>query len=45
MRRVRSSIFTDCGLPREKAGSALAIVFSRSAQRSLTLPPARSPSR
>jgi hypothetical protein len=35
----------DCGLPCDKARSAPAIVFSRLAQRSLTLRPARSPSR
>ena len=41
----RSSIFIDCGLPCEKVRSAPAIVFSRPAQRSLALWPARSPSR
>jgi hypothetical protein len=45
MKPVRSSISIDSGLPREKVGSAPATVFSRPAQRSLTLWPARSPSR
>jgi hypothetical protein len=44
MELVRSSISIDCGLPCDKA-SAPAIVLSRPAQRSLTLWPARSPSR
>jgi hypothetical protein len=45
MELVRSSISTDCGLPCVTVRSAPAIVFSRPAQRSLTLWPARSPSR
>jgi len=45
MEFVRSSISIDCGLPCEKVRSAPATVFSRPAQRSLTLWPARSPSR
>src|ERR1017187_7057781 len=45
MKLVRSSLSIDCGLPCEKARSAPAIVFSRPAQRSLTLWPARSPNR
>jgi len=45
MELVRSSISIDCGLPCEKARSAPATIFSRPAQRSLTLWPARSPSR
>src|SRR6266496_1160128 len=45
MEHVRSSLSIVSGLPREKVGSAPAIVFSRPAQRSLTLRPARSPSR
>ena len=45
MELIRSSISIDCGLPCEKVRSAPAIVFSRPAQRSLTLRPARSPSR
>ena len=45
MKLVRSSIFIDCGLPYVTVRSAPAIVFSRPAQRSLTLRPARSRSR
>src|SRR6266702_6989489 len=45
MELVRSSLSIDCGLPCEKVRSAPAIVFSRPAQRLLTLWPARSPSR
>jgi hypothetical protein len=45
MELVRSSISIDCGLPCVTVRSAPAIVFSRPAQRSLTLWPARSPSR
>ena len=45
MKLVRSSVSIDCGLPCDKARSAPAIVFSRPAQRSLALRPARSPSR
>jgi hypothetical protein len=45
MKLVRSSVSIDCGLPCDKARSALAIVFSRPARRSLALRPARSPSR
>jgi hypothetical protein len=45
MKLVRSSVSIVCGLPRDKVGSAPAIVFSGPAQRSLTLWPARSPSR
>jgi integrase len=45
MELVRSSLSTDCGLPCVTLRSAPAIVFSRPAQRSLTLQPARSPSR
>src|SRR5882724_1072807 len=41
----RSSFSIVSGLPCEKVRSAPAIVFSRPAQRSLTLWPARSPSR
>ena len=41
----RSSLSIDGGLPHETVGSAPAIVFSRPAQRSLTLRPACSPSR
>jgi hypothetical protein len=42
---VRSCHSTNFGLPRNRGGSAPALVFSRPAQRSLTLRPARSPSR
>jgi hypothetical protein len=42
---VRSSISTVCGLPCDKVRSAPATVVSGPAQRSLTLRPARSPSR
>src|SRR5712692_9367127 len=45
MELIRSSISIDRGLPCETVRSAPAIVFSRRAQRSLTLWPARSPSR
>ena len=45
MELVRSSISINGGLPCETVGSAPAVVFSRPAQRSLTLWPARSPSR
>jgi hypothetical protein len=45
MEFVRSSISIVSGLPCDKARSAPAITFSRPAQRSLTLWPARSPSR
>jgi len=45
MELIRSSISIDCGLPCVTVRSAPAIVFSRPAQRSLTLRPARSPSR
>ena len=45
MKLVRSSVSIDCGLPCDKARSAPAIIFSRPAQRSLALRPARSPSR
>src|SRR5206468_12343136 len=45
MKLVRSSVSIDCGLPCEKVRSAPATVFSRPAQRLLTLWPARSPSR
>ena len=45
MELVRSSISIASGLPRETVRSAPAIVFSRPAQRSLTLRPARSRSR
>ena len=45
MELVRSSVSIASGLPREKVGSAPATVFSRPAQRSLTLRPARSRSR
>jgi hypothetical protein len=45
MELVRSSVSIDSGLPCEKVRSAPAIVFSRPAQRSLTLRPARSSSR
>ena len=45
MEHVRSSISIDCGLPCETVRSAPAIVVSGPAQRSLTLRPARSPSR
>ena len=45
MELVRSSISIVSGLPCETVRSAPAIVFSRHAQRSLTLWPARSPSR
>jgi hypothetical protein len=44
MKLVRSSVSIVCGLPRDKVGSAPAIVFSGPAQRSLALWPARSPS-
>ena len=42
---IRSYPSISCGLPRNRGGSAPALVFSRPAQRSLTLRPARSPSR
>ena len=45
MELVRSSLSIPSGLPCEKVRSAPAIVFSGPAQRSLTLWPARSPSR
>src|ERR1039457_5087054 len=45
MELVRSSLSIVSGLPCEKVRSAPAIVFSRPAQRSLMLRPARSPSR
>jgi hypothetical protein len=45
MELIRSSISIDCGLPCVTVRSAPAIVFSGPAQRSLTLWPARSPSR
>ena len=45
MKLVRSSISIVCGLPCVTVRSAPAIVFPRPAQRSLTLWPARSPSR
>ena len=45
MKLVRSSLSIVSGLPCEKVRSAPAIVFSGPAQRSLTLWPARSPSR
>jgi hypothetical protein len=45
MEFVRSYDSTSFGLPRNRGGSAPALVFSRPAQRSLTLRPARSPSR
>src|SRR6516165_1084928 len=45
MKRIRSCFSIVGGLPCEKARSAPAIVFSRPAQRSLTLRPVRSPSR
>jgi hypothetical protein len=45
MELVRSSLSIVGGLPREKVGSAPVTVFSGPAQRSLTLWPARSPSR
>src|SRR5690348_2614783 len=45
MEFVRSYHPTNFGLPRNRGGSAPALVFSRPAQRSLTLRPARSPSR
>jgi hypothetical protein len=45
MELVRSSISTDYGLPCVTVRSAPAIVFSGPAQRSLTLWPARSPTR
>jgi hypothetical protein len=45
MKLVRSSISIVCGLPCVTVRSAPAIVFSGPAQRSLTLWPARSPSR
>ena len=45
MELVRSYRSTNFGLPRNRGGSAPALVFSRPAQRSLTLRPARSPSR
>ena len=45
MELVRSYCSTNFGLPRNRGGSAPALVFSRPAQRSLTLRPARSPSR
>ena len=41
---VRSYDSINFGLPRNRGGSAPALVFSRPAQRSLTLRPARSPS-
>src|SRR5262245_34561640 len=45
MESVRSYHSIDCGLPRNRGGSAPALTFSRPAQRSLTLRPACSPSR
>jgi hypothetical protein len=45
MELVRSSVSIASGLPRVTVRSAPAIVFSRPAQRSLMLWPARSPSR
>jgi hypothetical protein len=45
MELVRSCRSTNFGLPRNRGGSAPALFFSRPAQRSLTLRPARSPSR
>jgi hypothetical protein len=45
MELVRSYDSTNFGLPRNRGGSAPALVFSRPAQRLLTLRPARSPSR
>src|SRR5208337_4512245 len=45
MEFVRSYDSIRFGLPRNRGGSAPALVFSRPAQRSLTLRPARSPSR
>ena len=42
---IRSCNSIRFGLPRNRGGSAPALVFSRPAQRSLTLRPARSPSR
>jgi hypothetical protein len=45
MEFIRSYDSIRFGLPRNPGGSAPALVFSRPAQRSLTLPPARSPSR
>src|SRR6266481_1986922 len=45
MKLVRSSISIVCGLPCVTVRSAPATVFSRPAQRLLTLWPARSPSR
>jgi hypothetical protein len=45
MELVRSYRSTNFGLPRNWGGSAPALVFSGPAQRSLTLRPARSPSR
>jgi hypothetical protein len=45
MEFVRSYDSISFGLPRNRGGSAPALVFSRPAQRSLTLRPARSPSR
>jgi hypothetical protein len=42
---VRSYGSSNFGLPRNRGGSAPALVFSRPAQRLLTLRPARSPSR
>jgi hypothetical protein len=45
MELVRSSISIDSGLPCEKVRSALAIIVSGPAQRSLTLRPVRSRSR
>ena len=45
MEFVRSYDSISFGLPRNRGGSAPALVFSRPAQRLLTLRPARSPSR
>jgi hypothetical protein len=45
MEFVRSYDSTNFGLPQNRGGSAPALVFSRPAQRSLRLRPARSPSR
>ncbi len=45
MEFVRSYDFIRFGLPRNRGGSAPALTVSRPAQRSLTLRPARSPSR
>ena len=45
MEAVRSYPSTNCGLPRISAGSAPALIFSRPAQRSLTLRPTCLPSR